>query len=141
MGGVTNNFYVDIYIRQYVAKFVLRSSSVRFTARKTERKSWGLICSSFRHTVPSIDESPILVFSCGHFFTSETLDGCLELHKAYSVDHQGHYTGLIDPEGQLDEQTPKFSAYHQPFLQYDVRRYGRVISHAANDQKVHRQHQ
>lgn len=79
----------------------------------------------------NLDESPILVLSCGHFFTRETLDGYLELHKAYSVDSQGNYTGYIDPEGRLDEQTPKCPTCRQPFLQYNVRRYGRVINRAA----------
>lgn len=79
----------------------------------------------------NLDESPILVLSCGHFFTNETLDGYLELHKAYSMDNQGNYTGFIDPEGQLDEQTPKCPTCRQPFLQYSVRRYGRVINRAA----------
>lgn len=79
----------------------------------------------------NLDQSPILVLSCGHFFTSESLDGYLELHKAYSVDAHGNYTGFIDPEGRLDEQIPKCPTCRQPFLQYSVRRYGRVINRAA----------
>lgn len=79
----------------------------------------------------NLDESPILVLSCGHFFTSETLDGYLELSKVYSVDDQGNYTGFVDPEGQLNEQTPRCPTCRQPFLQYSVRRYGRVINRAA----------
>lgn len=78
-----------------------------------------------------LDKSPILVLSCGHFFTSETLDGYLELHKVYLMDSQGDYTGFVDPEGQLNEQTPKCPTCRQPFLQYSVRRYGRVINRAA----------
>lgn len=78
-----------------------------------------------------LDEDPILVLSCGHFFTRETLDGYLELYNAYSVDNQGSYAGFIDPEGMLDEQTPKCPSCRQPLLQYSVRRYGRVINRAA----------
>lgn len=78
-----------------------------------------------------LDESPILVLSCGHFFTSETLDGYLELHKVYRVDGQNNYTGFVDPEGQLNEKTPTCPTCRRPFLQYSVRRYGRVINRAA----------
>lgn len=62
----------------------------RFSCDILELSPYGLI---------NLDECPILVLSCENFFTSEALDGCLELHKAYSVDHQRHYIGLIDPEG------------------------------------------
>jgi hypothetical protein len=78
-----------------------------------------------------LDESPILVLSCGHFFTRETLDGYLELDNAYSRDSQGHYNGYIDPAGRLDEQVPKCPSCRQPLLQHSVRRYGRVINRAA----------
>lgn len=78
----------------------------------------------------NLDESPILVLSCGHFFTSETLDGYLEFGTVYSIDDQGNYTGFVDPEGQLNEQTPRCPTCRQPFLQYSVRRYGRVINRA-----------
>ncbi|KAI5848750.1 hypothetical protein DFP73DRAFT_583390 [Morchella snyderi] len=78
-----------------------------------------------------LDENPILVLSCGHFFTRETLDGYLELDNAYSRDNQGRYDGYIDPEGSLDEQVPKCPSCRQPLLQYSVRRYGRVINRAA----------
>lgn len=78
-----------------------------------------------------LDKSPILVLSCRHFFTRETLDGYLELQKAYSMDDNGNYTGFVDPEGKLDEQVPKCPTCRQPFMLYTVRRYGRVVNRAA----------
>ena len=49
-----------------------------------------------RYAEIDLNESPIVVLRCGHFFTTETLDGLVSLKDVYSVDAKtGAFTGLI----------------------------------------------
>lgn len=40
----------------------------------------------------NVDETPIVVLGCGHFFTAETLDGMIGMSDVYEVDGNGDYT-------------------------------------------------
>jgi hypothetical protein len=43
-----------------------------------------------------LDESPIVVLSCGHFFTAETLDGITGIAEVYEQNALGEFVGLRD---------------------------------------------
>jgi hypothetical protein len=48
-----------------------------------------------------VDETPVVVLGCGHFFTEESLDGLLGMSEVYEVDGYGEFTGLKDVSGAL----------------------------------------
>jgi hypothetical protein len=41
-----------------------------------------------------VDETPIVVLGCGHFFTAETLDGHVGIGTVYAIDGYGEFTDL-----------------------------------------------
>ena len=54
-----------------------------------------------------LNDSPIVVLSCGHFFTTETLDGLVGLKDVYSLDAStGLFTGLIE-NAELSASIPQ----------------------------------
>ena len=49
----------------------------------------------------NVNETPIAVLGCGHFFTAESLDGLGGMHDVYVTDKSGRFTGLADISGAL----------------------------------------
>jgi hypothetical protein len=43
-----------------------------------------------------LDETPIVVLRCGHFFTAETLDSYVGMGEVYEIDGYGEFTRLKD---------------------------------------------
>lgn len=43
-----------------------------------------------------VDETPVVVLGCGHFFTGESLDGILGMSDVYEVDGNGEFIGFRD---------------------------------------------
>ena len=39
-----------------------------------------------------VSEDPLVVLSCGHVLPMSSMDGFLELHKAYAVDAAGNWS-------------------------------------------------
>ncbi|KAL1792144.1 hypothetical protein ACET3X_009895 [Alternaria dauci] len=81
-----------------------------------------------------LNESPIVVLSCGHFFTTETLDGLVGLKDVYSVDATtGLFTGLIE-NAELSASIPQCPNCREPIKQYVTQRYNRLINRAVIDE-------
>ncbi|KAJ0417780.1 AAA domain-containing protein [Aspergillus carlsbadensis] len=80
-----------------------------------------------------LDESPIVVLGCGHFFTAETLDGHIGMHNAYETDKAGEYVALSRPSS-LSQFIPRCPDCQSPIQQYVTQRYNRVINQAALDE-------
>ncbi|KAG5772514.1 hypothetical protein H9Q72_001332 [Fusarium xylarioides] len=78
-------------------------------------------------------ETPIVVLGCGHFFTSETLDGLVGLNDVYTTDMFGSYTGLKDISSTLTEKTPCCPSCKRSIRQFATKRYNRVINRAVMD--------
>ncbi|KAJ4296678.1 hypothetical protein N0V90_006726 [Kalmusia sp. IMI 367209] len=82
-----------------------------------------------------LDESPIVVLGCGHFFTAETLDGLVGLQDVYEVDSRtGSVSGLKDLIGQLSLKIPSCPHCRSPIRQYVTQRYNRLINRAVIDE-------
>ena len=77
-----------------------------------------------------VDENPIIVLSCGHFFTIETLDGMIGIDKVYSIDQQGNFIGTADISRELIEQVPRCPDCKCQIKQFVARRYGRLVNRA-----------
>lgn len=81
-----------------------------------------------------LNESPIVVLGCGHFFTTETLDGLVSLKDVYSVDAKtGGFTGLIE-DAELSASIPQCPNCREPVKQYVTQRYNRLINRAVIDE-------
>jgi hypothetical protein len=78
-----------------------------------------------------INESPIVVLGCRHFWTIETLDGHVSLKDVYEVDPRtGGFTSLIDNR-ELQAVVPKCpGGCGVPIRQHATRRYNRLINNA-----------
>ncbi|KIW10744.1 hypothetical protein PV08_10043 [Exophiala spinifera] len=87
-----------------------------------------------------VDETPIVVLGCGHFFTAETLDGLVGMKDVYIADTYGHFTGFADISGALASQIPRCPDCKRPVRQYATRRYNRLINRAVIDEMSKRFH-
>jgi hypothetical protein len=75
-----------------------------------------------------LDEDPILILPCGHFFASSTLDGHMEIQKAYGISSNGTFTHVRP----LDDSSFSEKAKQCPDCRaaiYNVRRYFRITKY------------
>jgi len=79
-----------------------------------------------------LDETPIVVLSCGHFFTAESLDGLVGLSEVYKVDMTGSYVSLRDPPAIM--AVPFCPDCKRHIRQFATQRYNRVINRAVMDE-------
>ncbi|CVK84144.1 uncharacterized protein FPRN_01838 [Fusarium proliferatum] len=84
-------------------------------------------------TIINLYETPIIVLGCGHFFTSETLDGLVGLDEVYTTDMFGSYAGLKDITTSLTEKTPCCPSCKRSIRQFATKRYNRAINRAVMD--------
>lgn len=84
-----------------------------------------------------VDETPIVVLGCGHFFTAETLDGVMGIHTAYATDREGRFTALADVSGAFAKM-PQCPDCKRPVRQHATRRYNRIINRAVADESARR---
>ncbi|KAJ4410034.1 hypothetical protein N0V85_004010 [Neurospora sp. IMI 360204] len=80
-----------------------------------------------------LNETPIVVLGCGHFFTAETLDGLVGMHEVYTTDKTGRYNGLKDLS-VLANAVPSCPDCKRPIRQFAAKRYNRVINRAVMDE-------
>ncbi len=81
-----------------------------------------------------VDETPIVVLGCGHFFTAETLDGTIGMRDVYVANEDGQHTGLADISGGMASGIPRCPDCQCPVRQYGTQRYNRVINRAVLDE-------
>jgi hypothetical protein len=74
-----------------------------------------------------LDETPIVVLGCGHFFTAETLDGMFQMSG-------GEITRLKDVSSALAQQAPRCPDCNSPIRQFVTQRYNRVVNRAVIDE-------
>lgn len=81
-----------------------------------------------------VNETPIVVLGCGHFFTGESLDGLVGLNEVYTSDKSGRFTGLLDISGAFASKIPQCPDCQCPVRQYITQRYNRLINRAVIDE-------
>ncbi len=81
-----------------------------------------------------LDEQPIVVLGCGHFFTAETLDGHMGMTDVYTQDENGKFTGLRDVSAELARSVPRCPDCQSPVRQHCTQRFNRVINRAVMDE-------
>ncbi|KAL4935406.1 hypothetical protein BDV06DRAFT_129741 [Aspergillus oleicola] len=79
-----------------------------------------------------LDESPIVVLSCGHFFTAETLDGHVGMSEVYQESREGDFVALRQ-SFILSQFVPRCPDCQASIKQYATQRYNRVLNKAVLD--------
>ncbi|CAG8957876.1 hypothetical protein HYFRA_00000216 [Hymenoscyphus fraxineus] len=90
-----------------------------------EMKSYGEI---------DVNETPIVVLGCGHFFTAESLDGIMNMSEVYEQDMHGEFTALKDVSPTFSAAVPSCPDCKCPIRQFATQRYNRVINRAVIDE-------
>ncbi|KAJ5422986.1 hypothetical protein N7445_011094 [Penicillium cf. griseofulvum] len=85
-----------------------------------------------------LDETPIIVLGCGHFFTSESVDGLVGLDEVYTRDKNGKFEGLRDVSSSLASAIPSCPDCKQPIRQFVTKRYNCVVNRAVMDETYKR---
>ena len=86
------------------------------------------------HGEIDLDEMPILVLGCGHFFTAETLDGHMGIAEVYLQNGYGEFTGVRDASATLSQSIPRCPDCQCPVRQHCTKRFNRVINRAVIDE-------
>ena len=86
----------------------------------------------------NLDELPIAVLTCGHFYTGENLDLLAGMSEVYTVDSKGEYNGLKDISAALAKEVPACPECRRPIRQFSTRRYNRAINKAVMDETTKR---
>lgn len=88
-----------------------------------------------------LDDTPIVVLSCGHAFTAESLDGAVGMSDVYATDAAGQFTGLLGTTfggGPMAAAVPACPDCKCPVRQFATRRYNRVVNRAVMDETSRR---
>ncbi len=85
-----------------------------------------------------LDETPVVILGCGHFFTSESLDGLVGLDEVYTRNEVDKFDGLRDISGTMAHGVPTCPDCKCPIRQFATKRYNRVINRAVMDQTTKR---
>jgi hypothetical protein len=116
--GVCGEICAEGYCYQYSDKLKAR---VDFLEMKSYREI-------------DVDETPIVVLGCSHFFTAESLDGMLGMSEVYEIDGYRGFIGLKDVSGTLAQLVPCCPDCKCPVRQFATQRYNRVINRAVIDE-------
>lgn len=81
-----------------------------------------------------LNDTPIVVLGCGHFFTTETLDGHMGIAEVYLQDERGKFTGLQNFSAKLARSIPRCPNCQCPVRQHCTKRFNRVINRAVIDE-------
>lgn len=81
-----------------------------------------------------LNDTPIVVLGCSHFFTTETLDGHMGIAEVYLQDERGEFTGLRDVSAELARSIPRCPNCQCPVRQHCTERFNRVINRAVIDE-------
>lgn len=81
-----------------------------------------------------LDETPIVVLGCGHFFTAETLDGHVGMTEVYVQDGYGEFTRVRDVSSTIAQSVPRCPDCQCPVRQHCAKRFNRVVNKAVIDE-------
>lgn len=91
----------------------------------TEMKTYGEV---------DLDDTPVVVLTCGHLYTGENLDMLVNMGDVYTVDSKGEYSGLKDITAALAKEVPLCPDCRRPIRQFSTKRYNRVVDKAVMDE-------
>ncbi|KAH7208159.1 hypothetical protein BKA60DRAFT_652423 [Fusarium oxysporum] len=130
------------------ARCLVQHHATAFLAIEDARESWTAVidvqASAERNALLSIvdllenkpyrevdlDENPIVLLGCGHFFTGRSLDSLLGMGEVYLMNNHGQFLGLKDFSGSFSKNVPCCPDCNQPIRQYTTKRYNRLVNRA-----------
>ncbi|KAF5654964.1 hypothetical protein F25303_974 [Fusarium sp. NRRL 25303] len=135
LGRVLTRALVRCHAQHPVIDFLATNDATRCCPVECSNKKMAIVdLLGFRsYSKINLYETPIIVLGCGHFFTSETLDGLVGLDEVYTTDMFGSYAGLKDITTSLTEKTPCCPSCKRSIRQFATKRYNRVINRAVLD--------
>ncbi|QGI59613.1 hypothetical protein CEK27_001738 [Fusarium fujikuroi] len=135
LGRVLTRALVRCHAQHPVIDFLATNDATRCCPVECSNKKMAIVdLLEFRsYSKIHLYETPIIVLGCGHFFTSETLDGLVGLDEVYTTDMFGSYAGLKDITTSLTEKTPCCPSCKRSIRQFATKRYNRVINRAVMD--------
>lgn len=74
-----------------------------------------------------VNEDPIIVLPCKHFYSASTLDGLFEISQAYELDENGDFVGVKSLIEHCDAVKPKTCPDCRAVV-HSTKRYGRLLS-------------
>jgi hypothetical protein len=80
-----------------------------------------------------LNEEPVIFLSCGHFFSTSTLDGIMDIRSAYEVDEDGR---ILAPKGFKRADMKGCPTCRAPLR--NIHRYNRVVKGALLDEATKR---
>ncbi|KAJ5058920.1 NFX1-type zinc finger-containing protein 1 [Bipolaris maydis] len=128
--------HVQHHAIAYHAMNVAQSFCHAKCGMKSEEQPDMMMMSSYADI--DLNESPIVVLGCGHFFTTETLDGHISLKDLYEVDKKTvRFIGLIE-NSEFSAAIPQCPNCREPVKQFVTQRYNRLINRAVIDESSKR---
>jgi len=85
-----------------------------------------------------LNNSPIVVLSCSHFFTAETLDDTMSFSSVYNIDDKGNCVSLKEESARHLEVVPTCPKCKTRIKQSVTKRYNRDINQAVLDEMSRR---
>ncbi|KAM0233116.1 hypothetical protein ACHAP5_010505 [Fusarium lateritium] len=118
--------------------------AIDFLVTRDATRYWLVICSDKKATQidcfggrpyqeVNLDENPIVVLGCGHFFTGKVLDGLVGLDEVYFQDQDGQFAGLKDISSSFSVNLPFCPECKHPFRPFAAMRYNRLTNRAIID--------
>lgn len=83
----------------------------------------------------NLDESPVLIFPCGHVLTLESADGQMDMAQYYEIDGDGWPIALKDSSQPFSMKEVKSCPDCRAPLR-SIRRYGRLVRRALLDEST-----
>ncbi|KAK4948351.1 hypothetical protein LTR10_012885 [Elasticomyces elasticus] len=84
----------------------------------------------------NLEETPVIALSCGHFFTTENLDGLIGLNDVYEIDPNSKIIGLGNNSSEVSLAIPKCPQCQRPVQQFTTHRYNRLINRAVIERRL-----
>jgi hypothetical protein len=81
-----------------------------------------------------LDESPIMVLGCCHFFMAETLDGLVAMLEVYESNTDGEFAGLKGVSAKLTHSIPRCLDCNCLIRQFVTLCYNRIVNKAVIDE-------
>ncbi|ENH64000.1 NFX1-type zinc finger-containing protein 1 [Fusarium oxysporum f. sp. cubense race 1] len=94
------------------ARCLVQHHATAFLAIEDAKESWTAVidvqASAERNALLKVDldENPIVLLGCGHFFTGRSLDSLLGMGEVYLMNNHGQFLGLKDFSGSFSKNVP-----------------------------------
>ncbi|KAF5690122.1 NFX1-type zinc finger-containing protein [Fusarium denticulatum] len=134
LGLVPTKAHARCLVQDRVTAFLAIKDAKEFWTVAIDKEIKVDLLENKRYREVDLDENPIVVLGCGHFFTGKSLDPLLGMGEVYLMSNDGQFLGLKDFSGSFSKNVPCCPDCKQPIRQYATKRYNRLINRAMMDE-------